>query len=44
MLPVAVVARGPWVKPKIYPDIPDILKNPEGGFARLQDVPPPQGN
>ncbi len=44
MLPVAVIARGPWGKPRIYPDIPDILKNPEGGFARLQDVPPAQGN
>lgn len=44
LLPVAVIARGLWAKPKIYPDVPDILSNPEGGFARLQDIAPPQGN
>lgn len=40
LLPVAVIARGPWAGPKIYPDIPNILSNPEGGFARLQDAAP----
>ena len=44
LLPVGVIAKGLWNKPKIYPDIPDILTNPEGGFARLQDVPSLQGN
>jgi uncharacterized protein involved in outer membrane biogenesis len=44
LLPVPVIARGLWGNPKIYPDIPDILSNPEGGFARLQDVPALQGN
>ncbi|MCA3559619.1 MAG: AsmA family protein [Aestuariivirga sp.] len=44
LLPVPVIARGLWAKPRIYPDIPDILSNPEGGFARLQDVPALQGN
>ena len=44
LLPVGLIAKGLWSKPKIYPDIPDILANPEGGFARLQDVPALQGN
>jgi AsmA protein len=44
LLPVPVVAQGLWAKPKIYPDIPNILSNPEGGFAKLQDVTPLQGN
>lgn len=44
LLPVPVIARGPWGTPKIYPDIPNILTNPEGGFARLQDVAPVEGN
>lgn len=44
LLPVPVIARGPWAKPRIYPDVPNILTNPEGGFARLQDVPSLEGN
>lgn len=44
LLPVAVIAKGLWAGPRIYPDIPNILSNPEGGFARLQDATPPQGN
>ncbi|MCA3554957.1 AsmA family protein [Aestuariivirga sp.] len=44
LLPVPVIAKGLWARPRIYPDIPDILGNPEGGFARLQDVPALQGN
>jgi uncharacterized protein involved in outer membrane biogenesis len=41
-LPVAVIVQGNWDAPRIYPDIPDILNNPEGGFARLRtDVTPP---
>ena len=44
LLPVAVIARGPWAGPQIYPDIPNILSNPEGGFSRLQDAAPLQGN
>lgn len=35
-LPVAVAVTGNWAAPRIYPDIPDILNNPEGGFARLR--------
>ena len=41
-LPVAVAVTGNWAAPRIYPDIPDILNNPEGGFARLRTPPAPQ--
>lgn len=43
-LPVPVIVSGNWAQPKIYPDIPDILNNPEGGFARLRTdaAPPPR--
>jgi len=44
LLPVPVVAHGPWGSPKIYPDVPNILSNPEGGFARLQDPGTAGGN
>ncbi len=44
-LPVPVIVKGNWAAPRIYPDIPDILNNPEGGFARLRTVEtPPPGN
>ena len=43
-LPVPVVVQGNWSAPRIYPDIPDILNNPEGGFARLQPLEAPPGN
>ena len=44
LLPVAVIAKGPWAAPRIYPDVPNILSNPEGGFTRLQDIAPQEGN
>lgn len=44
LLPVGLVARGLWASPRIYPDIPNILSNPEGGFARLQDPGTAGGN
>jgi uncharacterized protein involved in outer membrane biogenesis len=37
-LPVPVIVQGNWAAPRIYPDIPDILNNPEGGFARLRPI------
>jgi uncharacterized protein involved in outer membrane biogenesis len=37
-LPVPVIVQGNWASPRIYPDIPDILNNPEGGFARLRPI------
>lgn len=40
-LPVAVAVTGNWSAPRLYPDIPDILNNPEGGFARLRTPPTP---
>jgi AsmA protein len=43
-LPVPVIVRGNWSAPRIYPDIPDILNNPEGGFARLRATTTPPGN
>lgn len=44
-LPVPLIVQGNWSAPRIYPDIPDILNNPEGGFARLRSVQtPPPGN
>ncbi len=47
LLPVPVIVRGKWDAPRIYPDIPRILENPEGGFARLKEpaaVAPPAGS
>jgi uncharacterized protein involved in outer membrane biogenesis len=43
-LPVPVIVQGRWSAPRIYPDIPDILNNPEGGFARLRPAETPPGN
>ena len=43
-LPVPIVVKGNWAAPRIYPDIPDILNNPEGGFARLRTDETPPGN
>ena len=48
LLPVPIVIKGRWDAPRIYPDVPQILENPEGGFARLKDpgaiAPPAEGN
>lgn len=48
LLPVPIVVKGKWDAPRIYPDVPQILENPEGGFARLKDpgapAAPAQGN
>lgn len=47
LLPVPVIVRGKWDAPRIYPDVPRILENPEGGFARLKEpaaVAPPAGS
>lgn len=43
-LPVPVAVRGKWEAPRIYPDLPGILENPEGGYQRLRSAEPPQGN
>lgn len=48
LLPVPIIVKGKWDAPRIYPDVPQILENPEGGFARLKDpgaiAPPAGGN
>lgn len=46
LLPVAVIAKGLWAKPQIYPDVPHLLDDPAAGFARLKDgeALPLQGN
>jgi AsmA protein len=45
---VPIVVKGRWDAPRIYPDIPQILENPEAGFARLREAgalaPPAEGN
>ena len=37
-LGVPVVIRGPWAKPKIYPDIAGILENPDAAYKELQKL------
>jgi hypothetical protein len=44
LLPVAVIVRGPWAIPKIYPDVPNFITSPDGGTAPLPDPASPQGN
>ncbi|MFM8745490.1 MAG: AsmA family protein [Aestuariivirga sp.] len=44
VLPVPVVIDGFWNKPRIYPDVLDILKDPAAGFARLKELSPAPGN
>lgn len=34
--PVAVVVSGPWAAPRIYPDMPGILENPESAYRALK--------
>jgi AsmA protein len=41
-LPVAVVVKGPWDKPKIYPDMANILTNPGAAYADLKGLGLPQ--
>ena len=40
-LPVAVVVRGAWAAPKIYPDVPDILVDPESAYLALKAMGQP---
>ena len=37
-LPVQVVVKGPWQKPKIYPDIDGILDDPEAAYEALRGL------
>lgn len=44
VLPVPVVVKGFWDKPRIFPDVQNILKDPAAGFARLKQLSLPAGN
>jgi AsmA protein len=35
---VPVAIRGTWSEPRIYPELPDILSNPEAALAKLRDM------
>lgn len=37
-LGVPVVIKGPWAKPKIYPDIAGILDNPQAAYQQLESL------
>ena len=37
-LPVQVVVKGPWNKPKIYPDVAGILDDPEAAYDTLRGL------
>lgn len=46
LIPVPVIVKGKWDSPRLYPDVPQILENPEAGFARLRNaeaIAPPPG-
>ena len=36
--PVSIIARGPWVAPRIYPDVPGLIENPAQGFETLKSM------
>ena len=44
LLPVAVIARGPWANPKIYPDVPNLGASPDAAAPALPKAAVPQGN
>jgi len=37
-LPVPVIVKGPWAKPKIYPDIAGILNDPKAAYENLKKL------
>jgi AsmA protein len=41
VLAVPLVVKGPWVSPKIYPDIAGILENPQAGYDTLNKLRAP---
>jgi AsmA protein len=43
-LPVPVVVKGPWHAPRIYPDMKDILLNPQAAFETLKTMGLTSGN
>ena len=40
-LPVIVIVKGPWARPRIYPDMVDILLNPVQAYEALKALAPP---
>jgi uncharacterized protein involved in outer membrane biogenesis len=40
-LPVPVVVKGSWYKPKFYPDMPGILENPDAAYKALKELGAP---
>jgi len=36
--PVPIIVKGPWAKPKIYPDVKGILNDPEAAYQTLQKL------
>jgi AsmA protein len=36
--PVAIKVIGPWLSPRIYPDMPGILEDPASGYAALKKL------
>ncbi|MBL8907694.1 MAG: AsmA family protein [Rhizobiales bacterium] len=36
--PVPIIVKGPWSKPKIYPDVKGILNDPEAAYQTLQKL------
>jgi AsmA protein len=43
-LPVPVIVKGPWVAPRLYPDVADILLKPAEAFGRLKSMGLPQSS
>jgi AsmA protein len=43
-LPVKIVVNGPWGAPRIYPDVPGLLLNPQKGFETLKSMGLASGN
>ena len=36
--PVAIQVKGPWTRPRIYPDMPGILEDPASAYAALKKL------
>lgn len=37
-LPVAIVVKGPWAKPRLYPDMANIVANPKAAYEALKGM------
>ena len=43
-LPVPVIVKGPWDRPRLYPDLPDVLAKPKAAFESLKAMGLPAAN